>query len=192
MINEKLIQRENKFQRVTIFIFILTFCIVLGCEEKIKPSVAHIAAGKIPSQESWNSDISFSDSGRVRAKLHAGYIAVYANEQYTILDSGMRAHFYDEYGNHTSKMTSRRGKVNDETQDLEASGKVVIVSDSGTTVRTEKIFWDNATQKIHSNAFVEIISPREVLRGYGFESDQDLKNYKVFRVTGSARVEEQR
>jgi len=103
----------------------------------------------------------------------------------------MKAHFYDTHGNHTSKMTSRRGKVNDETQDLEATGKVVIVSDSGTTVRTEKIFWDNATQKIHSDAFVEITSPREVLRGYGFESDQDLKNYKVFRVTGQARVKDE-
>ncbi|MEK7264388.1 MAG: LPS export ABC transporter periplasmic protein LptC [Bacteroidota bacterium] len=171
--------------------FIFFIFIASGCEEKIKPSVANITSGKIPTQESWNSDITFSDSGRVRAKLHAGYIAVFSDEQYTVLDSGMRAHFYDEHGYHTSKMTSRRGKVNDVTQDLEASGNVVIISDSGTTVKTETVFWDNAKQKIHSAAFVEITSPREVLRGYGFESDQSLKNYKVFRVTGSARVEEQ-
>jgi Lipopolysaccharide-assembly, LptC-related len=63
----------------------------------------------------------------------------------------------------------------------------VVVSDSGVVVETEKLFWDNQRQLIHSDEFVKITSPKENLQGHGFESDQNLKNYKIFRVTGTAK-----
>ena len=34
------------------------------------------------------------------------------------------------------------------------------------------------------DAFVDIVSPTEHIMGHGMESDQSLKNYRIFRVTG--------
>ena len=49
----------------------------LGCEEKVKPSVmSDVVTDKFPSQESWNSTITFSDSGIVRAIVKAKHILV--------------------------------------------------------------------------------------------------------------------
>ena len=43
-----------------------------GCEEKVKPPVAPTGLrGDIPSQESWNASIRFTDSGRTSAVLRA-------------------------------------------------------------------------------------------------------------------------
>ena len=92
--------------------------------------------------------------------------------------------FYNEQEVHTSVLTARWGKVNEQTQDFEAHENVVVVSDSGTILRTDRLFWDNAERKIHTDAFVDIVSPTEHIMGHGMVSDQSLRNYRIFKVTG--------
>jgi Protein of unknown function (DUF1239). len=166
-------------------------CVLLltnGCEEKIKPSVlGGVSSATLPTQESWNTTITFTDSGIVKAILKAGHLSAFEASKQTMLDNGVHLDFFDEVGNHSSVLTSLTGKVDESTNNLEAIGNVVVVSDSGVVVETDKLFWDNARQLIHSNDFVKITSPKEKLQGHGFESDQNLKNYKIFRVTGTAK-----
>jgi len=160
---------------------------VIGCEEKVKPSVLSGVSGmQLPSQESWNSTITFSDSGTVKAIVQAGHIYAYDNSTVTHLDSGVIVDFFDEVGLHTTTLTSRHAVVDEGTNNLEATGNVIVRSDSGTVVYTEKMFWDNKRQLIHSPEFVRIVSPKERLQGTGFESDHNLRNYRIFKVTGTA------
>jgi LPS export ABC transporter protein LptC len=158
-----------------------------GCAEKIKPSVlGGIPSASIPSQESWGSTVEFSDSGSTRAILKAGHIYAFDDSRQTLLDQGVRVDFYDSHGRHSSALTSERGTVDESTNNLQATGNVIVKSDSGVVVRTEKLFWDNGRQRIHSDAFVTITSPTERLQGQGFESDQNLRNYRIFKATGRA------
>ncbi|MBM2846758.1 MAG: hypothetical protein HW407_2070 [Bacteroidetes bacterium] len=55
-----------------------------GCEEKIKPAVVAINPTEIPSQESWNSTVTFTDSAKIKAVLWAGHIASYRTQQFTL------------------------------------------------------------------------------------------------------------
>jgi LPS export ABC transporter protein LptC len=188
---EKFKIRRIQFLRSSFYILHFAFLILFGCEEKIQPSNVHHTESHSPTQESWDSEITISDSGKNRAVIFSGYVAVFEHRNFTILDSGVVVDFFDERGHHTSKLTARKGKVNDASKDLEAEGNVVLVSDSGTVVKTEKLFWNNTAQKVHSQEFVHITSPTEDIRGYGFESDQELKFYKIFRVAGKAKVKEE-
>ena len=45
------------------------------------------------------------------------------------------------------------------------------------------MMWRNRDRKIVSDKFVKVISPKEVIEGYGFESDQSLKNYIIYNIT---------
>lgn len=176
---------------LTSFILLLVASFHTGCESKIKPPVTGSSIGQeVAAHESWNATITFTDSGRVSAIVRAGHIAMYSTSGYTILDEGVRVDFYDDGENHTSVLTSDSGRVNDRTEDLEAYGNVKVLSDSGTMLKTTKLFWTNATLRIHTPAFVEITSPTEHIQGYGLESDQFLKNYRIFRVTGTAKTVE--
>ncbi|MBI1807648.1 MAG: LPS export ABC transporter periplasmic protein LptC [Ignavibacteria bacterium] len=171
--------------------FVLSFVLLLGCEEKIKPSVASTGLGQdVPTQESWSATITFTDSGRVTAILRAGHIAMFAEKRYTRLDSNIVVDFFDEHERHTSILTAARGQVNDVTHDFEAHENVVVVSDSGTTLKTEDLYWTNITQKVHTPSYVDITSPTEHINGQGFESDQGLKHYTIFKVTGQAKPNE--
>lgn len=163
-----------------------------ACEEKMKTTVKDIAGDELPDQESWNSTTTFSDSGRVRAILQSGHIRMYEGRQETLIDSGLVVDFYGRNGEHTSTLTADSGRVNDETKDLEAFHNVVFRSDSGTVVETEYIFWENFKKKVRGDRFVTITSPTERLQGYGFEADQDLRNYTVFgTVSGEAEIDQQ-
>ena len=164
--------------------------ILSACEEKIRPSVIAVTQTDIPSQESWNSTVTFTDSGKVKAILWAGHIATYTSKAYTLLSDSIHVDFFNEFEQHTSLLTARRGKVNDRTQDFAAYDNVVVISDTGTILRTDSLYWDNATRKIRTEAFVDIVSPTEHIMGHGMISDQGLKNYTIFKVTGQAVTKE--
>ncbi|MCX6138010.1 MAG: LPS export ABC transporter periplasmic protein LptC [Ignavibacteriales bacterium] len=171
------------------FFAVLLIASFSGCAEKIKPSVlGGLPSAAIPSQESWGSTVEFSDSGVTKAILKAGHIFAFDNSRQTFLDNGVHVDFFDALGRHSSVLTSQRGSVDEASNNLEAVGNVVVKSDSGVIVVTDKLIWDNARQKIYSDAFVKITSPTEQLQGQGFESDQNLKNYRIFKVTGSAQA----
>ena len=171
----------------TIFVIV---ALLFGCEEKMRPSVVPISQEELPSQESWNSTVTFTDSGKVKAILWSGHIASYEAQQYTLLSDSIHVDFFNEIEQHSSLLTARRGKVNDRTQDFAAYDSVVVVSDSGTTLRTDSLFWDHTTRRIRTEAFVDIVSPTEHIMGHGMISDQGLKNYKIFKVTGQAVTKE--
>ena len=170
--------------RRILILLALVLIAAAGCEEKIRPGILPLPQTEIPDQESWNSTVRFSDSARVKAVLWAGHIAVFRPQRSTILSDSIHVDFYNEQEVHTSVLTAGRGRVDDQTQDFEAHENVVVVSDSGTVLRTDSLFWDNAGRKIHTDAFVDIVSPTEHIMGHGMISDQSLRNYRIFRVTG--------
>jgi len=155
-----------------------------GCGEKIKPSVLPGLDSKtMPQQESWNSTIVISDSGRVKARIKAGYIQKFDGPQETLMSQGVTVYFFNDTGKQTSVMTSQSGKVNEQTSLIEADGDVRVVSDDSTHLRSERLFWDNNRQLIYTTEYVYVTSPRENVQGRGFESDQRLRNYRIFMVT---------
>lgn len=161
-----------------------------GCGEKIRPSVLQGVDTKHgPQQESWHSTVIISDSGKIQAKIIAGYIRKFDNPQETLMDSGVVVYFYNELGKQTTTMTAMNGKVNERTYDIDTYGNVVVVSDDSTRLRSERLFWDNKRRLIHTPDYVSIVSSKEKVQGQGFESDQQLRNYRIFKVTAQVRAE---
>lgn len=174
--------------------YIWIFCVVaisfFGCEEKISPSViSTVDSRTLPQQESWNSTIVVSDSGHISAIIVAGYIRVTELNHQTQMSQGVKVRFFDREGRQTSILTSDEGTVDEVTNNLEARNNVVVTSSDKSKMITEQLFWDNQRQLIHTPDFVQITTVKEKMQGHGFESDQSLKHYRVFRVTGQTQAE---
>ena len=172
---------------------ILMFCaaalLFFGCEEKTVPSViSTIDSRTLPQQESWNSTIIVSDSGRISAIIVAGFIRVSDLSQQTQMSQGVKVRFFSREGKQTSILTSDEGSVDETTNNLEARKNVVVVSSDSSRMTTEQLFWDNQRQLIYTPEYVQIKTVKERMQGHGFESDQSLKNYRVFRVTGQTQA----
>lgn len=124
--------------------------------------------------------MSFSSDGKVRAVMNASGVRVFEQKRKTYLDSNVHVDFFDRDANHSSVLTSHRAFIDDNTKNMTAYDSVRVLSDSGTLVETDSLLWDNLTHKLHSDAFVRITEKTgRITRGHGFESDQDLVNYKI-------------
>jgi len=164
---------------------VLTLLIsIISCDDKFTPNNTGQNTQDIPSQESWNSTVIFSDSGMTKAVLKAGHISVYTNKGYTLIDSGAVVDFYKDT-TVVSTLTGKRGKIDDKTKDIEIYDSVTVVNNEGSELKTQVLLWNNKTQRVSSNEFVKIKTPSETIEGIGFESDQNLKNYKIFKVSGT-------
>jgi len=164
---------------------IIIWLFIYGCtREKIEPTVnVQLTAEEIPDQESWNSTIFFTDSGRTRAILIAGHLRVFSKNKETLLDSNIKIDFYNNEEIHTTTLTSKRGRVDEKTNNLYAIDSVVAVNDSGIVITSDEMMWRNKDRKIVSEKYVTIVSPKEKIEGYGFESDQNLRNYIIYNIT---------
>ncbi len=172
------------------FLTILLLLLFLaGCDdEKVKPSInTSLNVEELPAQESWNSKVFFTDSGKTQAVLHSGHIRIFSGTQETLLDSNVKVEFYNDLEKVTTVLTSKRGRVDDITQNLYAIDSVVAVNDSGVTLITPELMWRNEDKKIISSKYVTILTQQEKIQGYGFESDQSLNNYVIYNITYVSR-----
>lgn len=140
---------------------------------------------EMPDQEIWDSQVILTSAGKKNAVLTADHIRKYENRKEMLVE-GVTVDFYDQDGQHASVLTARRGKVDEQTNNLEAEEKVVVVSDDGIRLETEHLVWDNKREKIISRVFCKITTPVDTVTGVGIESDPNLEHWEIkSRVQGS-------
>ena len=93
----------------------------------------------------------------------------------SIVARGVRVDFYDANGAKTSELSAREGEIDRMTRDMTARGNVVLQTAEGTRMSTDHLQFLNRSQKIVTDGFVEIVRGRDVLTGYGLETDPDLE-----------------
>jgi len=160
---------------------------LLGCggSDDVKPSsIGNATEPDPPSQTSYDVRMNFSTDGVVRAVLTARRVRTYETKRQTILDSSLKVDFYSAKAYHTNVLTAKRALIDDRTKNMIAYDSVRTKSDHGVLVETDSLIWDNLSHKIRSDSFVRITEKSgRITTGYGFESDQDLINYKIKRPT---------
>ncbi len=156
----------------------------LGCRSQEQPPVTP-PNYEGPDQEGWNSRITVTSNGRTSAIIQYAHMEKFSKRRETKFDGGIVVDFYNTTGQHTSNLVAERGVLYEENSDVEAIGKVVVKSDSGMTVWTPRLRWENTRQKIVSNEVVTIATAeRDTLHGQGFVSDQNLKVWSIRRPSG--------
>ncbi len=176
-------------KKVIVLFLHVILILASGCGEPVKvrrsPETSLTGANH-PVQESWTVKIVMTESGIRRGVIEAPHGAEYLVEGRSEhhLDGGIRAVFLDINGNPTTTITALKAVLY-ANKDIEALGNVIISSGS-TVIRTEFIKRSGKDNMIRSNRLVTITRPGETIRGEGFESDQTLKKYRIFRGSAEA------
>jgi lipopolysaccharide export system protein LptC len=166
-------------------LFILLSILLVACnDEKIKPKIdLTLEEDNIPIQESWNSKILFTENGTLKGILYTDYLEAYDNPKEKLLQN-VKVEFFDENGIKTSQLTSKRGKIDEISQDMYAIDSVVAINDSSKVkLETDELMWRKKDEKIVSDKFVRITTETEIIEGYGLVSDQSIQNYVIKNVT---------
>ncbi len=175
-----------KFWKI-LSVIIVTGSVFFACSSDTSQS-AQTASDKVyPDQESWNATVLITREGKTVGVLKAGHVQKFSKKNMTLLDDSIHVDFYDEQGNHKSILTALGGKVDDLTQDMVAYGHVVVRSDSGVTLYTDTLKWDNRKQKIYSDIPIMLTTEEnDTLYGDRFESSPDLGNYEIENPHGKS------
>lgn len=179
--------RITILKKCLINIFILA--LLIGCVEednKVPAADINLEDEIMPDQVTYDTEVAFVDSSFTKAILNAGRARVYNEAKETLLDSSVKVTFYDKKDpNKTSVLTCDSARIDDRTKNMIAKGNVVVVSENrNMKLITSILEWKNEQQRLYSTEYVEVHNEREILKGYGFESDPDLNDYKIFKVSG--------
>lgn len=161
---------------------------IAGCDEQRTPGNPAEISADAPDDETWNTTIVFTDSNMVKARLKVRHARRYVSRMETLLDSGVYVEFYGSDGVMNASLVADSARVDDRTKDMVAYGSVHVVSErSKTTVETDRLHWSNGQRLLHSDAFVKVVDRGRgrMLQGTGYHSDEALRNYTIYNVSGS-------
>ncbi len=107
------------------------------------------------------------------------------NRQLAHLFGEVEVDFYNEQGEHVSLLLADSADIHMKTHNLSAFGNVVIHSDSGLILLTEKLEWNDQYDMLFTEDSVTFTSAEsDTLHGICFESDVDLTHWKIFNPWG--------
>jgi len=165
-----------------LFLFILLI-LVSSCAREPMPEMP--SRDGMPDQESWGVTIILTSEGLMRAKVRSGHLEKYNEKKFVLLDSSVMVDFFNEKEQHTSVLTSKTAEVDQASNDMKAMGNVVAVSDSGITLYSETLTWNSKDEKLHTKDNIMITTlEKDTLYGVGFESDSDMRNWKILSPSG--------
>ena len=176
--------RQNLISLILLGILLGSF----HCQEKKEEVILlETDEDEYPSQEGWQSELTLSKAGKKTVVIEYGHMMKFDQSKIVLFDTGVEVDFFDDEGNRTFHLTSERGEYNEETEDIIGIGNVVVESDSGVTLRTEVLRWDNRLEKIISDTLVMVTTPeQDTLYGTGFESNADLSRRIIHNPWGTS------
>ncbi len=168
---------------------IILFIFFWACEKKDPVNTVAKEQPSIPDQEMWNFEVKVTNRGLLEAHLRSGHMVFYSDEKnpQSILNQGVLVDFYDKNGKRASTLTADSGMFNEKTQDVKAFRNVIVESDSGVTLFTEAIEYDQKREKIFTDLDVLITTDNgDSLWGHGFESDPQMNHWQITKLRGVA------
>lgn len=166
---------------VSLLVPVLVLLAGSGCGIQRSPIAAR-DTGELPDQEVSDFALTETDQGMPQWKLYARYAATY-NARNLIVARSIRVDFFDDKGAESSELTAREGEIQLQSRDMTARGNVILQTREGTRMATQEIRFLNREQRIVSpvEQMVRVERAGDVLTGYGFESDPDLKHFEFKR-----------
>lgn len=134
----------------------------------------------------FDSKISYTDSGYLRAVIRAPLIEQHGNAKnpYIELPKGLTADFYNGQKTVESKLVAGYGINFLDSKIIEVRKQVEVINTKNEKLKTERLFWDQNLKEIYTTDAVEITTENEKLFGTGMRAAQDFSTWKITNVTG--------
>lgn len=171
-----------------IFILLLAIIGLFACSNIEQKAFDPGDLSNKPDHSLANIDINMVDSTSRKANIKADSAFVFVKEKFTKMKHNVEVIIFSTSNKPMLTLTADSVIIDDKTKNMTAFGKILVKSDEqATTMQTSKLDWDNANRIVYTKEYVKIVSPREVLQGYGFESDEKLSYYKIYKVIGEQK-----
>ena len=171
-------------------LFFIAIAYLQSCSsDKAKQNVAKSlkADTLLFTQEGTNVTINYTDSGHLKASIFAPSLIGFKKDGNDIvkMPKGVKGDFYNREGAKESMITAEKGISYQSKKITEVWQNVVVTNTKGEKLNTEKLTWNQNTQKIYTDKFVRITTATEILTGEGMEANQDFSSWVILKPRGT-------
>ncbi len=133
-----------------------------------------------------------SDSGITRYRLNAKEWFVFekAKEPYWYFPEKIYVEKFDTLFHTEASIKADTAYYYTKPELWELIGNVEIESLQGEHFETSRLFWSQKEEKVYSSEYIRIEQADKIVTGIGFESNQDMTQYKIFDSQGIFPVED--
>ena len=187
---------KKAFQKRRIIVVVVILCVLSAACSKGKTVAdsVELDAQVLPMMHSEDVSSLISDSGVTRYRLIAKVWDIYDNP------SPQKSHWYFPEGFYVEKFDSLfnvEGNIESDTAyyyDKKSLwhliGNVKVLNLQKEKFETQELFWDEKAQRIYSSQTIRIEQADKIILGEGFESDQAMTNYDIFKTYAVLYVED--
>ena len=135
-----------------------------------------------------------TQNGQIQNRMEAPRMERYENDSLSLqlFPRGVAVYGYIEGGLLETSITAdnaRHEKYSDGRETWSAFGNVVVKNLIKREVMlTDTLYWDRQNERIFTDCYVRIYSPDGFMQGYGMESDQRARDYRLFNPVNSYGV----
>ena len=170
---------------------------MVACTKKDGTIGVDASSGKadsIPTMLTRDVKTIISDSGMAKYRITAKLWLVYDEVKVPVwkFPHGLFLEKFDRKFKIEAHVKCDSATFFQETKLWRLDGNVEIKNVAKDEFLTEQLFWSQSQHKIYSDSFIHIVKSDRVIEGYGFESNEQMTQYNIQKVSGIFPVDEER
>ncbi len=166
-------------------------CLV-GCEDSLKETRQVFTQDDVAVEVGHEVEILYSDSAVVRVRVTGPVLHNHSGREKPRQEfpEGIKMDFLLPDLSVRSVLTAKKATRYQAEGRIIARDSVVLSTVKQEKLETEELIWDEKTAKIHTDKFVKVTQPGEIIYGFGLEAEQDFSYWKILVPKGRIKVEQ--
>ena len=167
-------------------LLIVSSVLIIGCKQPIEDPYAYYFGSPAVGEVAENIEIFYSDSGYVQVRIKAPVLIRTLEAGLTTEDfpDGVSVEFLDRYGRVNSWLSAKKGTRKPNEKLVVLRDSVVMYNTQDESIRSNELIWTEKDGSIYTTKYVEITRPGEIIKGFGFKTNERMTEYEINAVTG--------
>ncbi|MEE0921350.1 MAG: LPS export ABC transporter periplasmic protein LptC [Paludibacteraceae bacterium] len=175
-------------------VLLVLLCMLSACAKKeIRHRASAIAdRAAMPALEGTDVTTLISDSGVTRYRIKAKKWLVFdkADTPYWEFPEGIYLEKFNMDLEADATVEADYAYYNEPAQRWTLKGNVEAMNLEGEKFETPLLYWDQKSESVYSDSSITITRETSIIKGVGFQSNQEMTNYTIQYPTGVFPIEE--
>lgn len=194
MIGTRFLGKTNNMGiTTTLIVVVMLLLFTASCgKEKTETVVVAFDPERTYTMKATDVSTLISDSGITRYRLKAKEWLVFskAAEPHWYFPEGIYIEKFDTLFHAEASVKADTAYYYDKKGLWELIGNVKVESLQGERFETSQLFWNQKDEKVYSDKYIRIEQADKIITGIGFESNQNMTQYKIFNSQGIFPISE--
>lgn len=166
---------------------LLLLTLFFACENDINEVNRLFSEEEAQVETALGVEMLYSDSAILNLRIVSPKMVRHIEERnpYQEFPEGLEIEFFSTDGQDvTARMTARYALRYENDNKFIVRDSVVWQGQKGERLESEELIWEEEEDRVHTNKFVVVRRPDEIIYGHGFESNKNFTQWRIRAIEG--------